>query len=84
MKEIAFVQFHEGGMMVPEVLPNLTNVLPNPQKRLDIKMFDAGDKLLLRVTSKSGKTRDCFVPMTAVKIALYAQVEVKSETKAES
>lgn len=78
MKEIAFVQFHEGGMMVPGVLPNLTNVLPNPQKVLNIKMYDAGDKLLLRVTQKNGSTDDCFVPMTAVKIAKYAKVKVES------
>jgi hypothetical protein len=64
--------------MVPGVIPNLANTLPHLQKNLKIKMYDAGDKLLLKVTLDNGKVRECFLPITAVKVALYAKVDVKT------
>ncbi len=72
MRKVVYLQLHEAGTFVPDFIPNFGNTLPPLNKSINLTMWDAGDKILLQIVQASGKLREAFIPITAIKIALYA------------
>lgn len=77
MREIKYAKLQGTNAFTPESGP-LGDTLPPTNKTVDLKMFDMGDKLLLRMKWK-GKPIEAFIPMTNVQIAVYAEPEETSE-----
>lgn len=93
MRKVVYAKLQGTDAFIPGV-GGLGTTLPPNNKSIGLEMYDVGDKLLLRISSKGSGQRlnpgepgvkngvlEAFVPITNVQVAVYAEPLEKSDGK---